>query len=90
MTDDQLGNVDITCSDAGQLRQWTLQRWLENIDSVLAARQRHSNGLMTKTALKEFITAAGFWTTPNGLLADMELRLVTDFLAIHKYDSMHT
>ena len=90
MVDATLGYVDITCSDADLLRRWTTPQWLRNIDAVLGERQRWNRREINKTQLKQFITSAGFWPTESGLLADMELRLICNFLALWKYDWMHT
>ena len=60
-----------------------------NIDAVLDARRRHGNGEMTQAELNRRITAAGYCPTPNGLLADRELRAVIDCYTACKYDFMH-
>ena len=57
---------------------------------MLDARERRGRGLLTATALKQFIKAAGFCVTKHGLLADPDLREVMNFLEIFKYDFMHT
>ena len=90
MADEALGYVDITCSDSTRLRPWTVEAWNKNIDDVLEYRQERQAGRILQGRLKESITAAGFWPTPDGLLADLELRANHDFLQLWQYDSMHT
>ena len=90
MADDGLGYVDITCSDSTRLRRWSDDAWHRNIDEVLVCRQEREAGRITQTRLKETITAAGFCPTPDGLLADLELRAQNNFLQLWRYDSTHT
>mgnify|MGYP003313008692 CR=1 FL=1 len=83
------GDVEIDCSDRSLMRKWDRDRWYSNIDAVLDARRRHANGEMTQTELNKRIKAAGYCPTPNGLLADRELRAVIDCFTAYKYDWMH-
>ena len=84
------GYVDVTCSDLTQMRRWTHDHWLRNVDSVLDARERHERGELSTAGLKSDIKAAGFCVTKQGLLADPVLREVVSFLGAFKYDYMHT
>ena len=83
------GDVEIDCSDRSLMRKWDRDRWYSNIDAVLDARRRHGNGEMTQAELNKRITAARYCPTPNGLLADRELRAVIDCYTACKYDFMH-
>ena len=90
MVDPVANYVDITCSDLSLFRRWSDDSWHRNVDSVLAARERHQRGEITKTVLKNHIKGAGFCVTPEGLLADPDLREKISFLDTCVYDFMHT
>ena len=90
MKDAALGYVDITCSNPARLRRWSAERWLENIDEVLAARRRFQRKEINKTALAAVIKSSGYRVTKHGYLADMQLRLHADWLHTWRYDWMHT
>jgi hypothetical protein len=84
------GYMDITCSDWRALRRWQRLQWLELIDGVLAERERFARGEIRSYQLQAHIKSSGFCVTEQGLLADRGLREVVDFLAVFKYDFMHT
>ena len=92
MADTALGYVDITCSDPRSLRPWQAQQFFETLDHVLEARRRlgaRERG-WTQARLNDVIKSAGFWPTPTGMLADLDLRREVDFLRTCTYDWMHT
>ena len=84
------GYVDISCSDWVQFRQWTIAEVLAVVDGVLAQRDSFENGHIRITRLREHIKNAGFCVTKDGLLADVILRGIFNFLDVVRYDFMHT
>ena len=87
---DGAGYVDISCSHWVQFRQWAIAEVLAVIDSVLAQRDSFENGDIGITRLREYIKSAGFCVTKDGLLADVVLRGIFNFLDVCRYDFMHT
>ena len=78
---DGAGYADISCSDWVQFRQWTIAE---------AQRDSFENGDIGITRLREYIKSAGFCVTKDGLLADVVLRGIFNFLDVCRYDFMHT
>ena len=79
---DGAGYVDISCSDWVQFRQWAIAEVLAVIDGILAQRDGFEHGEISMARLKEHIKSAGFCVTKDGLLADVILRGIFNFLDV--------
>ena len=84
--------VEIDCTDHLKFQATTDHSLYAKADFMLEARSRWHRRELTKTRYDELETAAGFATTPNGLLASAMLRSSDAFspTAAHRYDWVHS
>jgi len=90
MADEAAGYVTTTCVDEDKFRQWSRAGFDRNFDECLAAWHQYDRGEINKTHLNELQKAGGYNSTPNGLLADLQLRAQCDWRVVWRYDWMHT
>ena len=82
--------IEIDCHDPSKFRTWRNADLAKAVDVCVEAFQQQAAGEMSKKALKETQQALGFKATPDGLLADRELRCLVDFMGVLRYDWPHT
>ena len=82
--------VDITCADPTKFALWSQSDFNDAVDVVAEASRRCADGELPKARLEEISKCFGLSATPNGLLADEELRATFNALEVFRYDWVHT
>ena len=81
--------VEIDCSDPTRFKKTEQNDLFDQIDTLLAMKARVDAGIVPKSRLEKLQMACGFSCTPQGLLADRDLRPRLDLLPSIRYDWMH-
>ena len=82
--------MEITCSDPGAFRRWTLEELYKTVDTIAVAEDRCLRGDMTKELRDDIQGVAGLGYNREGLLGDGPLRGQWDPIAAVTYDWVHT
>ena len=81
--------VEIDCSEPARFKATESNELFDQVDTLLAMRERVESGNAAKTKLTQLQMVCGYSCTPQGLLADRDLRARVDFLHSVRYDWMH-
>jgi hypothetical protein len=82
--------VDITCSNHALFQTATAAHVADAVDVVLEAARRVSTGRMTKTKFDQLQKVCGLNASPDGVLADIELRQYFDAVKVTVVDWLHS
>lgn len=84
------GYHEMTCVDPKAFKILSAVELHKAIDVLLLARAKAAALEIPKVRYNEMVMAFGFHPTPNGLLADRELRATVPVVQAFRYDWVHT